>query len=668
MGYNQSLNDLDQNAVVTKTQLAILAIVLCLAVDALNPVKIFLHVFPQIAPWQIATLCVTIMVYIFISEMKTLLYFTVKVFFHSILSIFFKDVEVVGLQNVPRYGPVIFTGNHANQFIDGVTILCTCQRTISYLVAEKSWNRPVIGHLSWALGTVPVKRAQDSAKPGSGKLVLSDQSKGEIQGPEEEGESTKDIVEVRGEGTAFRTEVRPKYKIRLEGNPTPLTVVEIESDTALKIEMPKGFARPFRPVSYDVFERVDQSQVYTAVLDKLSGGGCIGIFPEGGSHDRTDLLPLKVGVSLIAYSALERDGVNIPIVPVGLNYFHAHRFRGRAIVEFGAPIYVDPTTLDGYKKGGSEKRQVCNDLLLRIEDSMRSVLVTVPDYQTLQLVNTARRLYQRRELSTSQKQDLNRRFAEGYKRLLFQTKGNPPPEWQDIQDRIVWYQKELSELGLRDYQVPGLRREHYYVNGDTALREMRLPYRIITLLFSIALAFLPALFLNLPVGLVASIYAEARRKKALAGSKVKIKGFDVILSEKVVLCIVLVPSLWFLYGVLLYFFTNMDGPALVLAVGSMPLFSYVGIMMTETGMIHLKDLRPYLMRLLPSTRRRLKVLPGIRKQLQDDLREFIKMVGPTLGELYYEKELDWKEIQVKSRMMYGDAGITSSKTKDKKVE
>jgi len=59
---------------------------------------------------------------------------------------------------------------------------------------------------------------------------------------------------------------------------------------------------------------------------------------------------------------------------------------------------------------------------------MRSVLVTVPDYQTLQLVNTARRLYQRRELSTSQKQDLNRRFAEGYKRLLFQTKGNPPPE------------------------------------------------------------------------------------------------------------------------------------------------------------------------------------------------------------------------------------------------
>jgi glycerol-3-phosphate O-acyltransferase/dihydroxyacetone phosphate acyltransferase len=73
--------------------------------------------------------------------------------------------------------------------------------------------------------------------------------------------------------------------------------------------------------------------VYNKVLNKLEKGGCIGIFPEGGSHDRTELLPLKVGVALIAYTAFEKRGMNIPIVPVGLNYFQAHRFRGKAIVE-----------------------------------------------------------------------------------------------------------------------------------------------------------------------------------------------------------------------------------------------------------------------------------------------------------------------------------------------
>ena len=66
-----------------------------------------------------------------------------------------------------------------------------------------------------------------------------------------------------------------------------------------------------------------------------------GIFPEGGSHDRTDLLPLKVGVALIAYSALEKDGINVPIVPVGLNYFKAHRWRGRAVVEVCFVAFVD---------------------------------------------------------------------------------------------------------------------------------------------------------------------------------------------------------------------------------------------------------------------------------------------------------------------------------------
>ena len=84
---------------------------------------------------------------------------------------------------------------------------------------------------------------------------------------------------------------------------------------------------------------------------------------EGGSHDRTDLLPLRVGVALIAYSALEQDGLNVPIVPVGLSYFQGHRFRGRVIVEYGRPTYVDSSTLKEYSRGGADRRRVCNELM-----------------------------------------------------------------------------------------------------------------------------------------------------------------------------------------------------------------------------------------------------------------------------------------------------------------
>lgn len=155
--------------------------------------------------------------------------------------------------------------------------------------------------------------------------------------------------------------------------------------------------------------------------------------------------------------------------------------------------------------------------------------------------------------------------------------------------------------------------------------------------------------LNLPVGLFARIYAESKRKKALKASRVKIQANDVMLSEKVVLCIVLVPTLWLLYGLGFYFLTDWDGPSIALAILSLPLFSYYGIMAAETGVINVRDIRPYFMRLFPSVRRRLAALPAKRNCLQKDLRNLVKELGPSLGEIYYKKDVNWKDFQLKKR-------------------
>jgi glycerol-3-phosphate O-acyltransferase/dihydroxyacetone phosphate acyltransferase len=152
------------------------------------------------------------------------------------------------------------------------------------------------------------------------------------------------------------------------------------------------------------------------------------------------LLPLKVGVALIAYSAYVEHGMTVPIVPVGLNYFRAHRWRGRAIVEYGKPLFIDPHNIDAYKAGGQARKKVCNELLHDIEASMRSVIVSTSDYETMQLILTARRLYVKTSstrLDTSEKQDLSRRFAEGYRRLL--EVPDPPEEWINLQDRLKAY-------------------------------------------------------------------------------------------------------------------------------------------------------------------------------------------------------------------------------------
>lgn len=104
----------------------------------------------------------------------------------------------------------------------------------------------------------------------------------------------------------------------------------------------------------------------------------------GGSHDRSNLLPLKAGVSIMALGAMANDSsVKVKIVPVGLSYFHAHRFRSRAVVEFGTALDVPVELVEMFKEGGSRKREAVAKFLDLIYDSLKTVTIRAPDFDTL---------------------------------------------------------------------------------------------------------------------------------------------------------------------------------------------------------------------------------------------------------------------------------------------
>ena len=71
----------------------------------------------------------------------------------------------------------------------------------------------------------------------------------------------------------------------------------------------------------------------------------------------------------------------LKIIPCGMNYFHAHKFRSRAVVEFGSPVEVPAELVDLYKKG--ERREAIGRLLDIVYQSLVGVTVTSPDYDTL---------------------------------------------------------------------------------------------------------------------------------------------------------------------------------------------------------------------------------------------------------------------------------------------
>jgi hypothetical protein len=73
------------------------------------------------------------MSYAFISEMKNLVYLAVKIFFHSILSIFFRDVDIIGRENIPQFGPVIFTGALRYVALRSVALRSVALPTMMYI-------------------------------------------------------------------------------------------------------------------------------------------------------------------------------------------------------------------------------------------------------------------------------------------------------------------------------------------------------------------------------------------------------------------------------------------------------------------------------------------------------------------------------------------------------
>ena len=105
--------------------------------------------------------------------------------------------------------------------------------------------------------------------------------------------------------------------------------------------------------------------MYQNVWDSLNRGECIGIFPEGGSHDNTHLLKLKAGVCIMALGAMVKYNKSVQIVCCGLNYFGGHRFRSRVIIEIGQPYRIPDELKEMYKVN---KRESIKILLKQIEN------------------------------------------------------------------------------------------------------------------------------------------------------------------------------------------------------------------------------------------------------------------------------------------------------------
>lgn len=591
--------------------------------------------------------------------------------FSILIDLFFREVHPRGAWKVPRRGPILFVAApHANQvcmnlrglvlptrvltnstqFVDPLILMRIlrneCGRRISILTAAKSMDRMFIGWFARKVGAVPVARAMDLVKPATGTIYLPD--------------PINDPLLVRGVGTKFDTkEVEVGGMLALptvNGSAANAEVAQVISAEELRLKKPfkgaaamqqltgrddvdqdgnftnkdfKGVKDGYQGTRYKTAPKMDQTQVYDAVFDRLSSGGAVGIFPEGGSHDRPELLPLKAGVAIMALGSLAANpDSGLKIVPCGMNYFHAHKFRSRAVIEFGNPIEVPKELVELYRKG--ERREAVGQLLETIYQALLAVTVTSPDYDTLMVIQAARRLYNPtgKKLPLPVVVELNRRLVKGY------THYKDDPRIIGLKDAVSQYNKQLRYLNLRDHQVQ-------YAKFSTPKVIFTLIYRVLKLSI-LSIGVLPGLILFAPVFIASKIISKKKSAEALAASTVKLQGKDVIATWKLLVSLAFAPLLYNFYTILLTYWTHRNRiqgliPDWVPLWGVMifgyiffPAITYAALRFGEVGMDIFKSLRPLMLSLNPSSNNTIHKLRERRVELSAQVTELINTLGPEL--------------------------------------
>ncbi|MFN0248588.1 MAG: 1-acyl-sn-glycerol-3-phosphate acyltransferase [Kofleriaceae bacterium] len=286
-------------------------------------------------------------------------------FLRLVTRVFFRQIEIAGLENVPVKGPVLFAGNHPNSLIDPILIITTCGRKVHFAAKDSLFKGRIMRAILNGLGAVPVARKDDH------------------------------------DGT--------------RASATP------------KTERDAGERKSANDAAFDNMFRV------------LGDGGAIGIFPEGLSHDESQLAKLKTGAARLALGGATKNEQPVTIVPCGLTFIHPKRFRSRVLVQYGTPIVVEP--------GKGTDKDIVAAVTGDLDGAIRRLTINAPDWDTVRALDVVRRLYQPQEISIEDRVELARRFNQYYGSVA------ADPRVLSVMARVRAYQQKLDELGLTDREL-----------------------------------------------------------------------------------------------------------------------------------------------------------------------------------------------------------------------
>jgi glycerol-3-phosphate O-acyltransferase / dihydroxyacetone phosphate acyltransferase len=206
----------------------------------------------------------------------------------------------------------------------------------------------------------------------------------------------------------------------------------------------------------------------------LARGGSIALFPEGTTHSKPHLLPIKTGAARIALGTVAQEAsAALWIVPAGLYYTKKGYFRSKVLLVYGRPLRVDQSdlaegpeaqaaadphaggSLPGVTSaaatseaapGGEPTRAAVGRLSLRIQQALEALALQASEQRILDQVAIAQQLFASGVGTATLYDELTarQRFVEGYQRLA----AHDAARLAEFERRLLGFDHDLAAAGL----------------------------------------------------------------------------------------------------------------------------------------------------------------------------------------------------------------------------
>ncbi len=216
----------------------------------------------------------------------------------------------------------------------------------------------------------------------------------------------------------------------------------------------------------DVKGNVDYETFFASCVGTLAAGESIAIFPEGRSLPQPYMTSLRTGAARLFFLACEK-GLDVNIVPVGLNYERGSVFRTPVVVSVASPL----DTSAYVEKHESDPNNAVRELTDEISQTLNEHVFQTGDFRDRDLMMLLDRIYRLEPIDDSWPERLKRlkKFESGlntvrdscsheidrlrfmlYKyELLSLTNGKKhPPSYTDIPRSIRRFLRALAGLPI----------------------------------------------------------------------------------------------------------------------------------------------------------------------------------------------------------------------------